>query len=430
MNHATAATVLEPARALPVAQGYDVLVVGGGIAGIAAALAAARNGARTALVERSFGLGGLATLGNVTVYLPICDGYGHQVIGGLGEELLLRSVVDLRRTQNALYFSGPPEHWRRGAATSERAGKRRYESRFNPYAFQIELEAMAKADGVDLWYDTRLCAVLGEGDRIRHVVLENKDGRTAFACRAVVDASGDADACYLAGEATQSLDNNVLCGWHYELSDGVGRIHPWTRRANNQGGKEGAEGPLFAGDKARDVTEHVLQTRAEIRAQFAQRRLEKPDVDVQPFGLASIPCFRMTRRLVGSFSLMEGHDHRWFDDAIGMTGHWWKKGPIYAIPYRALLGVRMKNLLAAGRCISSDPSAWDVTRAIPTCALTGEAAGTAAAMACAGYDGDAHALPVAALQARLIERGNILDASLMEAAQPVLMPGAEAEATH
>ena len=90
-------TITEPARTLPLAGSYDVIVVGGGIAGVVAALAAARRGATTALIERGFGLGGLATLGNVVKYEPLCDGFGNQVMGGLCEELLRRSVHELRR---------------------------------------------------------------------------------------------------------------------------------------------------------------------------------------------------------------------------------------------------------------------------------------------------------------------------------------------
>ena len=415
-------TVMEPARTLPVSGAYDVVVVGAGLAGVGAALAAARQGASTALAERCFGLGGLATLGNVTVYLPICDGYGHQVMGGLAEELLLLSARDLRKTQGHLYFSGPPDHWLQPTPAEERKGKRRYESRFNPYAYQMELEVMVREAGIDLWYDTRLCAVLRQGDHVSHLVVENKDGRSAFACRTVVDASGDADVCALAGEETESLDNNVLTGWYYELADDSCRIRPWTNRPNLLGGKDGAEGPLFAGDRARDVTEHVLETRAEIGRRIGKRRAEDPEADIQPFGLPSIPCFRMTRRLISSFSLMEAHDHVWFDDAIGLTGHWWKKGPVYAIPYRCIRAERNRNLLVAGRCISTDASAWDVTRAIPACVLTGEAAGTAAAMACAGSGGDTHDVPVAALQARLREARNIIDPELMREKQEVLLP--------
>ena len=86
------AVLLEPGREVHIAATVDVAVAGGGIAGVAAALAAARTGAQTLLLEKECALGGLATLGLIVMYLPLCDGYGHQVIGGIGEELLRKSV--------------------------------------------------------------------------------------------------------------------------------------------------------------------------------------------------------------------------------------------------------------------------------------------------------------------------------------------------
>ena len=86
--------VVEPERRVPVTGVYDVVVAGGGIAGVAAAVAAARAGASVCLLDKESALGGLATLGNVITWLPICDGRGRQVIGGLGEELLRLSVID------------------------------------------------------------------------------------------------------------------------------------------------------------------------------------------------------------------------------------------------------------------------------------------------------------------------------------------------
>ena len=85
--------IREPQRQIPVSGNYDVAVVGGGVAGIAAALSSARAGAKTVLLERQFALGGLATLGLVTIYLPLCDGCGHQVSFGIAEELLLNGSL-------------------------------------------------------------------------------------------------------------------------------------------------------------------------------------------------------------------------------------------------------------------------------------------------------------------------------------------------
>ncbi|MBF0244804.1 MAG: FAD-dependent oxidoreductase [Planctomycetes bacterium] len=402
--------IREPARDLPVSGTYDVGVVGGGIAGVAAALAAARNGARTALIERGFGLGGLATLGNVVIYEPLCDGRGRQVIGGLGEELLRRSVHDLRIPD--ISFNPAPACWTGPGERAERS-RHRYVASFNPFSFQIEMEAMIAEAGVDLWYDTRLCACLRDGPRISHLVVENKDGRSAMTCAAVVDASGDADVCALAGEATETLESNVLAGWHYLIQDGKTKLQALSKNFAVDGGTDGSEGPFFSGVRARDVTAHTVQTRALIRERVRANRAQHPEAEIHPFALPSLPSFRMTRRLVSSFTLLAEHAHTWFDDAIGLTGDWRHAGPVWALPYRAIRADRNRNLLTAGRCISSAGRAWEMSRVIPTCAVTGEAAGTAAALAARLHQGDAHTLSVAALQAQLRSQRVILDQSLV-----------------
>ena len=93
---------------------------------------------------------------------------------------------------------------------------------------------------------------------------------------------------------------------------------------------------------------------------------------------------------------------QWFDDTVGLTGDWRKSGPVYAIPFRCIRGVENHNLLAAGRCMSVDNTVWDVMRVIPPCVVTGEAAGTAAALAAIHTDGDVHALCYEALRDQLL----------------------------
>ena len=117
----------------------------------------------------------------------------------------------------------------------------------------------------------------------------------------------------------------------------------------------------------------------------------------------------MTRRLVGRFTLAEEHVHQWFDDTMGLTGDWRRRGPVYAIPFSCLRGVRTSNLLVAGRCISVDNTVWDVLRVIPPCVVTGEAAGTAAALAAVHTDGDVNALDFDVLRGRLLAQGVLLD---------------------
>lgn len=407
-----ASTVLEPARELPVAGRYDVVVAGGGIAGVAAAVAAARNGVSACLLERAFGLGGLATLGNVIVYLPICDGMGRQVMAGITEELLHLSVADLMVDNSSARFKGVPACWKSGGDAEERK-KTRFRVDFNPSAYLLGLEKWVLDAGVTLMYDTRVCAVDADGDGIHHLIVENKSGRGAIACRMVVDATGDADVCFLAGEETESLNSNVLCGWFYTLDKDGLKLRAMTNKYSKYAVQEGAVGPFFRGDDAEQVTAQVVGAHALMREKLAEFRSRDPEVEMQLLLPPSIACFRMTRRLVGSFSLGERHMHQWFEDTIGLTGDWRTRGPVYAVPMRTLCGVRMRNLMAVGRCMSSDTTVWDVTRAIPTCALTGEAAGTAAALAVHQNKGDVQALSIGQLQAQMKKQNNLLAPELV-----------------
>ena len=389
--------LIESERRIPEAGEYDVVVVGGGIAGVAAALAGARNGAKVCLLEKMFGLGGLATLGNVIIYLPLCDGMGRQVIGGIGEELLKLSV---RETPDAI-----PCCWREGGGKEERKSLR-YQVAFNPASYMLALEEAVVGAGVDVWYDTRFCEVVKSGEKIEWVLVENKSGRLAIKCKAVVDASGDADVCARAGEEMISLRTNVRSGWFYYSKGGKVELNCLSKGFDPLGGKMPEDDFAYAGDRGKDVSEQVLETRKLIREELKILQKKYPDFRIEPILPPTIPCLRMTRRLKGRIELNETDDHRWFDDCVGMTGDWRKNGPIYYLPLRVLTAVKTTNLITAGRCISAN-TAWDVTRVIPTCAVTGEAAGVAAAMAAAQTEGDISKVEIADLQMQL-KRQNVL----------------------
>lgn len=382
------------------------------MAGVAAEVAAARSGASVCLIERYCGLGGLATLGNVIVWLPLCDGMGNQVVGGLGEEMLRLSVADLGGDHPTARFLGIPDAWQPGGDAAQRPNQR-FQVEFNPSSYMLALEKMTTEAGVDLLYDSRFCTVVRDENRLTHVIIENKDGRGALEAGVVIDATGDADVCHAAGERTVWLDSNVLAGWFYSLSAGQLRLHKLSNAYCPKGGKDNAQGPFFRGDTAKDLTQHILQTREQIRERLDTIRAEKPDDDTQLLMPPAMACFRMTRRLVGQIALAQTDMHRWFDDVVGLTGDWRHRGPVYAIPLGSLTAVRTRNLLAVGRCISVDASAWDVTRAIPACVVTGQAAGTAAALACTKTDGDIEAINCMDLQARLEEQGVLLDRRLV-----------------
>ncbi len=410
----------EPERTLEVSGAYDVVVAGGGIAGVAAGIAASRNGASVCLLEKEYALGGLATLGLVIAYLPICDGRGRKVCGGLAEELLLLSAAE--------GAGEVPDCWLPGGNPAERV-KHRYYLEYNAASYILALERILVDLGVTILYDTRCCAVMGT-DRVEALVVENKDGRTAIECRTVVDATGDADLCAFAGEPTVSLATNSASGWYYSLVDGRPSLHKLYQPFDPAGAvvMPGADRG-YAGDDAGEVTAHVLASRNLIRDHQRELKEQNPESRVLPFLIPTFPGFRMTRRLVAEVEV-DADDGKEYPDSIGLISDWRRRGPVYSIPLRAIRAPRHPNLFVAGRCISATGHGWDMTRVIPPCAVTGEAAGTACAMiaAAAGTAGAAAAgtrgagagtgdVEIAALQDRLRQQGNRLFLSELEPAR-------------
>lgn len=199
----------------------DVLVCGGGFAGISAALAAARQGADVILLERQFLLGGLGTAGLVTIYLPLCDGCGRQVSFGIAEELLRLSIS---MGAEAMY----PANW---LDQSDPAGRTcrdpRFAVRYNPCLFAMLAERLLLQSGVRILYGSSAVAVNRDGDRIAAVIIENQSGRQGIAVRSVVDATGDCTVAQLAGAETAVFrQGNVLAAWYYALGKGGYDLHP------------------------------------------------------------------------------------------------------------------------------------------------------------------------------------------------------------
>ncbi len=391
-------TILEPARTTPVIGEYDVAVVGGGIAGIAAALAAARAGARVLLAERQYALGGLATLGLIAIYLPLCDGRGTQVSFGIAEELLRLSI---RHGHEGSY----PTPWLQGGSREERESAR-FLVQYNPQVFAILAEQLLLEHGVQLLYGTTVCAAHVEGGRLSALLLENKSGRSAVVARAFVDASGDADVCVLAGEDTvRFAQGNVLAAWYYASEGGGYRMKMLGFSDTPDKHKTGEQGePLspvrYGGLDARELTDMMVASHAASLEDF----LKGGEGENRALAtLATIPQVRMTRRMAGARTVDDGQCFRHFPDSIGMIGDWRKRGPVYELPLGTLYGAKIRNLICTGRCISVTDDMWDITRVIPACAVTGEAAGVAAAIS-----DDFPAMDVADLQRRLRAAGGKL----------------------
>ena len=361
----------------PVTLSCGTAVAGGGIAGISAALAAARHGADVLLIEREFAPGGLATLGLITCYLPICDGCGHQIIYGIGEELLRLSVRHGAERK-------PPEAWFAGGTAEEKA-KHRFKTYFNASLFMLESEKLLKEAGVKILYGTSVCAAETSGEKITHLICENKSGRFAVAVRSVIDATGDADIAKFSGAGTELFgQGNILAGWYYRFSRGERKCVMVGAADIPEEDKPFRKGPellfpgRFSGVDGTELSRMIELSHAATYADWEKKLTDDPDS--VPEAITSIPQVRMTRRIAGRALLDTSDERRHFSDSVGLTGHWRKRGPVYEIPFGALCPEEVSNLLAAGRDISTTDAMWDVTRVIPVCAVTGEAAGTAAAL--------------------------------------------------
>ena len=187
---------------------YQIAVCGGGFAGISAALAAARQGKKVILFEKQYMLGGLGTAGLVTIYLPMCDGMGHQVSFGIAEELLRLSI---RYGAEALY----PSNWLDGVGSCTEHD-RRFEVQYNPQIFAVLVEQLLLDNGVDILYGSYVVDADTEDGFIRCLFVENKVGRTAYYVDSVVDATGDCDIAHYVGAQTEEFSQgNVPAAWYY-----------------------------------------------------------------------------------------------------------------------------------------------------------------------------------------------------------------------
>ncbi len=396
---------------------YDVVVAGAGVAGCAAALAAARMGLRVALIEKTILPGGLATSGVVNIYLPLCDGNGHQVTFGIAEELLRRSIQ---------YGPGDiPAGWR---AERDAPEARRLHARFAPAAFVLALDEVLDEAGVDVWYDTVICQTMVQDGRVTGIVVENKSGRGAVHAACTVDATGDADVAARAGAAYEESDN-WLSIWsiiHTETDVrnarrecGAACVQMLCCGAGSNGHNHPAGTPKWHGTNGRQVSGFVRATRATLRRALAERQAAAGSngrTQIFPVALPCMAQFRTTRAVTGRVTLRDGEHTLRREDSIGLAADWRKPGFVWEIPYGALVPQRVRGLLTAGRCIASTGDAWEVTRVIPAAALTGEAAGCAAALA-AQSGATPDALPITQLQHALRTRGFLLHREEISAAQ-------------
>ena len=398
---------------LPVFDSADVVVLGAGSAGCTAAIAAARAGADTLLVERYGFLGGTSTMvldSFYGFYIPGND--ARRVVGGIPWEIVER----LRRY--GMVIERPSSYGAGQAVT------------YDPPTLQVVWEQTALEAGVRLRLHTFCLDVQKEGDRVTGIVVGGKSGMGLITGKVFVDASGDADLCFRAGAPfqpagedgpAQSLTTTFRLGNVDEeraLKVKRADLVRMMKEANLSGEfrlprEEGSvhRTPLrgvVATNMTRvayvDGTDPVELTRAEVEGRkqameyvrFLRQRIPGYE-QAYLINFSTQIGIRETRRVYGDYRLTREDvlSARHFPDAIAQCGapiedhhpgsdtrwEYLPTGATYDIPLRSLIPQAVANVLTAGRCLSATHDAHASVRSMGQCMAMGQAAGTAAALA-------------------------------------------------
>ena len=373
--------ITEPAKHVSVLAQTDVLVVGGGPAGVAAAVAASRAGAETYLLERYNHLGGLWTGGLV---LPLLSTHGLsksgeriQVIHGLSAEMVNR----LREMNMAVDEINPT---------------------IDPEAGKYILDEMIADAGVHMLYHTWAVGAIMDKNTIKGVYVESKSGRQAILAKVVIDCSGDGDVIKWAGEQYDVM--RYAIGMNYRIGN-TDKIN--TRVPGFEHQYVGEHTPIPGvswynvwGKEEQDAldVENLSRLQHQLRKEaweHVQEMKQKPGYkDIYLLDTASQLGVRLSRILSGEYmlTLEDSMTYKTFDDAIGVSGAWTgfnyrdqkitsEKRPYWQIPYRSLVPKTIDNLLVAGRCFCYEEALKEDARIIGTCLVTGQGAGAAAALA-------------------------------------------------
>lgn len=374
--------VEEPSREIPVLDEVDVLVAGGGPAGIAAALASARAGARTMLVERYGYLGGMITGANVVAILGGGDGRGPIA---RGITLEIRKRLEKLNAVTPLHYG---------------------DYRVDAEVFKWQTAEMLLESGVKILLHTMACAPTLENGYVAGVFTESKNGRQAIKAKVTIDATADADLAFRAGCICDNETHDVtlgitIQGIEREKASAFAMESPDERQAIVEKATK-LNGGVMPGKKRLlkgiDVADAAALTQAEIQLrrecfetlrylqknmpgyENARVTLTRPQIGV-----------RQGKRIRGEY-IMTDEDlrtSRHFDDGVARLGaylvdygnNYSIEGLNYDVPYRCLVPEKIHGILVAGRCISCDYRTCNSLRLIVPCFATGQGAGCAAAIA-------------------------------------------------
>ncbi|MDO5329064.1 MAG: FAD-dependent oxidoreductase [Coriobacteriia bacterium] len=398
---------MEIKKQVNVVGNYDVVVCGGGPAGFIAAIAASRQGAKTAIIEEYGFLGGMATSSFVTP-ISVFTYKGELVIGGIPWEFM-HKLSDMG-----------------GARIEEPLGN----VAFEPEMYKLLCQRYMQEENIDMYMHSYISDVVVDGRCVTYVVFENKNGTEALSAKKFIDCTGDADVAYMAGCDMQDPGDTLQPMSSYFILGGCDTDSPMLKEAmcHNKTGENchclpvreklleldigEFGGPWFCttlqpgvvtvnmtrteGNAIdnRDFTKAECKLREEC---FRMAKILKDNVDEfkdsYVLNIATHGGIRETRRIVGAHTITaEEYVGRYeYEDSVSRGAHpidihvahganqniTFLESPAY-VPYRALYSSKFDNLLVAGRCISADKQAFASLRVQASCMGTGQAAGVAA----------------------------------------------------
>ncbi len=390
-------------RQIPVKKQYDVIICGGGVAGIAAAVSAAKNGLSTLLLEKSNILGGLGTLGLINMFVPMCNGRGKQIIFGLAEKWLRMSAE--------LGWDTIPEEWKNGEP--KEPTQKRYTQRYSPAIFAYQLTEELKKSGSDILFDCMAADPIMDGNRCTGVITESKGGTEFYPCRILIDTTGDCDVLRRGGIPTVSGENFftflskmvTLDGCRKALESGdIGMIYSKIAGGgiNLFGDNQPVDMPRWSGLCAEEVTDYIVRNHLLILEKLKATDRRSREIVTTP----GMPQFRTTAHIKGDYSLKIADAYRHFDDSVCAINDFEHRDHLFEVPLRALTRKDFPNIITAGRSADGTGYGWDLLRVIPPAILTGQAAGEAATLAI--KSGTAvSGVDISALQSKL-ERENVM----------------------
>jgi hypothetical protein len=393
-------TISEPARKVDIFARAQVVVVGGGPAGVTAAVAAAREGADTLLVERYGHLGGMATGGLVLMINQFPPGQCQEWMERLKP---LGGARDLSQTREP--------------------GGSRYSFMVDPELLKCILNDMALQAGVRLLLHSWGASAIVEGNKVKGVIFESKSGRQAVLGDVVIDTTGDGDIFASAGADFDSVVENEYRSSQLAMVFRIGNIdydkfvnfkadnpEKWLKMRDEVDGVAGFHvGPMASSRSDVVWVNNFIKGRSSLKVEdltWVEINVRKAMLPVYEYFKKRLPGFensfiydsasqigtRGSRRLVGEYVLTKQDidSRKPFKDTVavfpkavplGVITEKAKAPENVAFPYRCLVPVKMDGLLAAGRNFSSDPAANTMFNVIPHCVAMGQAAGTAAALA-------------------------------------------------